>query len=167
MEPQSRVSDRSRSPQRKEIPQKSEGEKSMAEVKKPSVCQRQRSISPCTRTKTMMYLKTNLERPQPRSLQYQHFLSSQDHLPVHKIHRPVPSLPVHKDHRPVPSLPVPKDHRPVPTLPVPKEHLPEPALRMYPLTTTTSTEKENLAQQYKVHEVMTQEGQCFTQTFMF
>ena len=64
-------------------------------------------------------------------------------------------------------LPVHKDHRPVPTRPVHKEHRPVPALRMNPLTTMTSTEKENLAQQYKVHEVMTPEGQCSTQTFLF
>ena len=48
-----------------------------------------------------------------------------------------------------------------------KEHPPVPVLRMSPLTSMTSTEKENLAQQYKVHEVMTQEEQCSTQTFMF
>ena len=33
--------------------------------------------------------------------------------------------------------------------PVHKDHRPVPALRMNPLTTTTSTEKENLAEQYK------------------
>ena len=36
VEPQSRVSDRSRSPQSKESPQKQKGKKTMAEVKKPS-----------------------------------------------------------------------------------------------------------------------------------
>ena len=33
--------------------------------------------------------------------------------------------------------------------------------------TTTSVEMENLAQQCKVHEVMTPEGRCSTQTSMF
>ena len=47
----------------------------------------------------MLYLKTNLERPPPRSLQYQYYLSSQDQHPVHKILRPVL---LHKEHRPVP-----------------------------------------------------------------
>ena len=50
--------------------------------------------------------------------------------------------------------------------PVHKDHRPVPVLRMNTLTTMTSTEMENLAQQYKVHEVMTQEGQCSTQTSM-
>ena len=55
----------------------------------------------------------------------------------------------------------------VPTRPFHKEHRAVPALRMNPLTTMTSTEKENLAQQYKVHEVMTPERQSSTQTFTF
>ena len=34
-------------------------------------------------------------------------------------------------------------------------------------TTMTSTEKENVAQQYKVHEVMTPDEQWPTETFTF
>ena len=91
----------------------------------------QRSMSPWTQTRK--YHKTNLELLQTLSLQYLCYLSNQvpeeeiqwadtsDQLPVHKVHR----RPVHKDHRPV------------------------PALRMNPLTTMTSTEKENLGQQYR------------------
>ena len=61
------------------------------------------------------------------------YLSSQDQHPVHTVLRQALLRPVHKEHRPV------------------------PALRMNPLTTMMLTEKENLAQQYKVHEVMTRE----------
>ena len=106
-------------------------------------CQRQRSKSPWTQTKTMKYHKTNQELLQTLSLQYQYYLSSQDQHPGHTVHRPVLLRPVHKEHRPV------------------------PALRMNPLTTMTSTEKENLAQQHKVHEVMTPKRQCSVQTSMF
>ena len=79
-------------------------------------------------------------------IQYLCYLSNQvpeeeiqkvDRLPVHKIHRPVQSRPLHKEHRPV------------------------PVLRMNPLTTMTSTEKENLAKQYRVHGVMTQRRTVF------
>ena len=84
----------------------------------------------------MMCHNTNLERLQTLSLQYQYYLSSQDQHPVHMVHRPVLLRPSHKEHRPV------------------------PVLRMNPLTTMTSTEKENVAQQYRVLGVMTQEGQC-------
>ena len=62
---------------------------------------------------------------------------------------------------------------PVPVLPlqsgstVHKVHRPVPALRMDPLTMMTLTEKENLARQYKEHEVMTLEEQCTIQTFTF
>ena len=48
-----------------------------------------------------------------------------DQLPVHKVHRPGQPRSVHKEHRPA------------------------PVLTMNPLTTMTSTEKENLAQQYR------------------
>ena len=125
VEPQNRVSDRSRSPQT------TKGEENHGETRK--------------------HHKTNLELLQTLSLQYLCYLTNpvpeeeiqwvdtSDQLPVHKVHR----RPVHKDHRPV------------------------PALRMNPLTTMTRTEKENLPQQYKAHEVMTQEGQCSTQTLMF
>ena len=100
VEPQSRVSDRSRSAQR-------------------------------TQTMTMKWYTTNLELLQTLSLQYQYCLSSQDQHPVHTVHRPVPPRPVHKEHRPV------------------------PALRMNPPTTETSAKKENLAQQYRVHDERT------------
>ena len=91
----------------------------------------------------MEHHKTNLERLQTLSLQYQYYLSSQDQHPVHMVHRPVLLRPVHKEHRPV------------------------PALRMNPLTTMMIMEKEKLAQQYKVHEVMTPEEQCSVKTFPF
>ena len=48
-----------------------------------------------------------------------------------------------------------------------KEHRPAPVPRMNSPTTMTSKEKENLAQQHRVQGVMTQEGQCSTQTFVF
>ena len=114
-------------------------------------CQRQRNISPWTQTRTMRYHETNLERLLTLSLQHLCYLYNQvpeeeisrvdrsDQHPVHTVHRPVLLQQVHKEHRPA------------------------PVLRMNPLTTMTSTEKENLAQQYRV---MTQEGQCSTQTFM-
>ena len=126
---------------RSSSPQRKErqkGKKTTAEVKKPSDLPKAKKHKPMN-SDTMKYHKTNLERLQTLSLQY----SSQDQHPVHTVHRPVLLRPVHKEHRPV------------------------PALRMNPLTTMTLTEKENLAQQYKVHEVMTPEEQCSIQTFTF
>ena len=86
----------------------------------------------------MKYHKTNLELLRALSLQYLCYASNQvleeeiqrvdrsDQRPVHEVSRPVQPRQVHKEHRPV------------------------PVLRMNPLTTRTSTEKENLAQQYRV-----------------
>ena len=85
----------------------------------------------------MKNLKMSLELLQTLNPLYQCYLSSKDQQPVCKD-----------------QLPVNKDHRPVPTL------------RMKTLR-TTSMEMKNLAQQYKVHEVMPPEGQCSTQTSMF
>ena len=141
MEPQGRMSDRSRSPQRKESPQRQKGKKTTAEVKAEWLANGKESRSWWIQTKTMRYHKTYLERLQTRSLQHQYHLSSQDQLPVQTVHPLVLLRPVQKEHR--------------------------PALRMNPLTTVTLTEKENLAQQYKVHEVFTPEEQCSTQTFTF
>ena len=76
----------------------------------------------------MKYREKNLELLQTLSLQFQHYLTSQDHHPVHTVHRPALLRPVHKEHGPV------------------------TALRMNPLTMMTLT--ENLAQQYKVHDVL-------------
>ena len=130
VEPQSRVSDRSRSPQGKERAQGQEGKKNTAEVMKP------RDL-PKAKTHKPMDSDEDDEEPQIEpgtssnlSLQYQ-YLSSQDQHPVHYFDQFTKNK-----------------HRPV------------PVLRMNPLTAITSTEKENLAQQYRVHGVMTQEGQC-------
>ena len=103
------------------------------------------------------------------------------HLPKAKKHKPMDSDEDDEVSRnepgtssntqpPVPVLPLrPKlaTSSQVPTRPVHKDHRPVPALRMNPLTTMTSTEKEHLAQQYKVHEGMTQEEQCSIHTFTF
>ena len=75
---------------------------------------------------------------------------------------PVPVLLLHKDQHPVHTV-----HRPVLLRPVHQEHRPLPVVRMNPLTMRTIMEKENLAQQHKVHEVMTPEEQCSIQTFTF
>ena len=99
--------------------------------------------------------KTNLEQLQTLSLQYLCYLYNQvpgeelqwvdrsNQLPVHKVHRPVQPRPAHKEHRPA------------------------PVLRMNPPTTMTSTEKDNLAHQYRVDGVTTQEGQWSAQTSVF
>ena len=123
VEPQSRVSDRSRSPQGNQSPQRQKGTKTIAEGKKPRNLPKAKKHKPTDSDK---------DHDAPRN-EYQYYLSSQDQHPIHTVHR----------------------HRPV------------PALRMNPLTMMTVTEKENLAQQYKVHEVMTPEGQCSIQTFTF
>ena len=85
------------------------------------------------------------ELPQTLSLQYQCYLSNQ--VPEQEIQRVDRSdqRPVHKIHRPVQPRPVTKN--------IDQYQF----FRMNPLTTMTSTEKENLAQQYRVHGVMTQE----------
>ena len=137
METQSRLSDRSMSPQRKEnlqeqSPQKQKGKKTTVQVKKPS--QRQRSISPRTQMQTMTNLNkqstSSTSTTSPVRIDIQ-FTRSIDQYYFDQLTRTI---------------------------------APVPALRMNPLTTMTSTEKENLAQQCKVHEVRTQEGQCSTQT---
>ena len=118
-------------------------------------CQKQRSISPWTRTKTMKYHKTNLELFQTLSLQYLCYLSNQ--VPEKEIQW------VDRSDQP----PVPKVHRPGQPRQVHKEHRSVPVLKMNLLTTMTSPEKETLTPQSRVHGVMTQEGQCSTQTFIF
>ena len=154
VEPQSRVSDRSRSPQRMERPQRQKGKKTTAEVEKPSDLPKAKKHKPMDSDEDDE-LPPNEPCLQTLILQYLCYLSNQ--VPEEEIQRVDRSdqLPVHKVHRPVPTRPVPKEHRTV------------PPLRMNPLTTMTSTEKEYLAQQYKVHGVMTQEGQSSTQTFIF
>ena len=118
MEPQGRVSDRSRSPQRKGSPQRPNEKKTTAKVKKPSDLPNAKKHKP-------MDSDEDDEVPQNEP-----GISSNTQL-------------VHKEHR---QAPVPRMNSP---------------------TTMTSTEKENLAQQYRVDGVMTQEGQCSTQTFVF
>ena len=144
VEPQSRVSDRSRSPQGKESLQRQKGKKNTAEVKKPRDLPKAKKHKPMDTNEDDEVLRNeNLERPQTLSLQHQYYLSSQDQHPVHTVHLPVQLRPVHEEHRPV------------------------LALRMNLLTTMTITEKEKLAQQYKVLEVRTPEEQCSIQTFTF
>ena len=143
VEPQSRLSDRSMSPQRKESlqeqsPQKQKGKKTTAQVKKPSDLPKAKKHKPtdpdADDDEPQNEPGTSSNSQPPVPV----LLSSQDRHPVDKVHRPVLLRPAHKDHR----------------------------------TSTSSEgesaddddEKENLAQQCKVHEVRTQEGQCSTQT---
>ena len=140
MEPQGRVSDRSRSTQRKESPQRQKGKKTTAEVKKPS------------------------DLPQAK-----------EHKPMDSDEEdePVPVFPLQSGARgdtmggQIRTTTSSQGHRPVQPRPVHKEHQPASVLRTNPLTMMTCTEKENLSQQSRVHGVMTQEGQCSTQTIMF
>ena len=104
-------------------------------------CHGQRSNSLRTQTKPRKYHKKNLARLQALSLHC--YFSSQDQHPDHTVHRPLLLRPVHKEHRPAPPL------------------------RMNPRRTMKIIEKENLAQQYKVHEVSTPKEQCSIQTFTF
>ena len=225
VEPQSRVSDRSRSPQGKESPKRQKGKKTTARVKKPRDLPRAKKHKPMDsdeddevpQKRTWNVFKHSGFLPRttspvriciqftqsidPRDNDDEHregesgpatqcarsrnsgrtvlrpnlcVLTNDEHLsmtPAHKcaaaaaetyLSNQVPEeeiqwvdrsdqLPVHMVHRPVLLRPVHKVRRPV------------PALRMNPLTMMTSTEKENLAQQCKVHEVMTPEEQCSAQ----
>ena len=143
VEPQSRVSDLSRSPQGNESPQRQKEKKTTAEVKKPSELHKAKKHKPVD-------------------------ADEDDEVPHHEsgtcsnTQPPVPVLPLQSgstssSHGPSTSTASTSSQR---TSTV-------PALRTTPLTTMTIMEKENLAQQYKVHEVMTPEEQCSTQTFTF
>ena len=60
---------------RKESPQRQKGKQTLPKWRSRVICQRQRSRSSWTQTKTMMCRKKNLERFQTRSRQYQCYLS--------------------------------------------------------------------------------------------
>ena len=117
------MSDRSSSPQGKESLQKQKGKKTTADVKKP------RDLPKAKKHKPMDSDEYD-EVPHNTNLERLQTLSLQYQYDLSS-----------------------QDRHPVPLRPVHKEHRPKPALRMNPLTTMTITEKENLAQQYKVHEV--------------
>ena len=143
MEPQGRVSDRPKSPHRKGSRQRPKGKKNQPKWRSWVICQRTKEHNPMDsddddEVPQKRMLKKHF---QTRNLQYQYFLPNQDQHRVHTIHRPAQLRPIHKEDRP------------------------RPVLKMNPLTTMTGTEKENLAQQCKMHQVMTQDGQCSTQTF--
>ena len=136
VESKGRVSDRSRSPQRKESPQRQKGKKTTAEVKKPNDLPKAKKHKP---------IDSDGGDEEPQN-ELGNSSNTQPIVPVLNLQQG----PAARSQGPSTSTTSTRSqgHRPVPTL------------RMNTLTTMTSTEKDNLAHQYRVHGVMILQGQC-------
>ena len=111
VEPQGRVSDRSRSPQRTESPQRQKGKKTTAEVKKPSDLSKAKKHKPMDSDEddevpqnepgTSSHSASSTCATSPIKCQKRRYNGWTNPINYQfKVHRPIQPRPVHKEHRP-------------------------------------------------------------------